>query len=50
MQVQIVEEKDYRPEREYSMRIRTRPNLLTILSLMMSAAILLGMLAAERLV
>jgi hypothetical protein len=50
MQVQIVEAGDDRSEREYSMRIKTRPNFLAILSLTLSAAILLGLLAAERLV
>ena len=50
MQVQIVDAGDDYSERDYSMKIRVRPNLLTILSLTMSAAILLGMLAIERLV
>ncbi|GHV62488.1 hypothetical protein AGMMS49587_09470 [Spirochaetia bacterium] len=43
MQVQIAEQK----ERDISIHIKTRPNYCAILSLALSAAILLGMLAVE---
>ncbi|GHU92507.1 hypothetical protein FACS189479_01670 [Spirochaetia bacterium] len=49
MQVQITEKKraDWLEERGHSIQIKTRPGYCRIFSLALSAAILLGMLAAE---
>ncbi|GHU88316.1 hypothetical protein FACS189476_05220 [Spirochaetia bacterium] len=51
MQIQIAEKKraDWLEERVNSIQIKTRPRYCRIFSLALSAAILLGMLAAERL-
>jgi hypothetical protein len=50
MQVQIAgkkEKEEWLQERDYSIHIKPRPNYCEILSLALSAVILLGMLAVE---